>query len=339
MHLKAEHLQAALGKKLAAIYIVSGDEPLQAGEVADSIRLTAKNEGYLTREVYSVEKGFEWSELAEAADSFSIFADKKIIDLRMSTAKPGNEGAKALINYCQRVPEDTLLLLTLPKLDKPSLQTKWFKTIEQAGVVIQVWPLEGANLLQWLQQRAKKRGLQIEPDGIKVLASRVEGNLLAASQEIEKLYILHGSTAISKNTLEQSVADHARFDVFKLTDSLLAGRANRAVKILNGLRSEAVAIQVIIWALTRDTRLLINIKVAIDQGQNREALYKQHRLWDKRKQLVNNAVTRLKMADYQNILLLCSKADRQGKGQEGGDSWETVLFACLLFCGYSQPSS
>jgi len=330
VRLNTEQLTGAL-KQLAPVYFVTGDEPLQQGEVADAIRLAAKKTGYATREVFAVETGFEWGELAVAADSMSLFADKKVIDLRLPSGKPGTEGAKALIAYCQRLPDDTLLLITAPKMTAATLKTKWCQALDQAGVIVQVWPLDGSALIQWLQRRAQKRGLQIEQDGIKLLASRIEGNLLAAAQEIEKLYILYGVSPISKQAVEQVVADSARFDVFKLTDCVLAGRINRAIKILNGLKAEGIAAPVVVWALAREVRMLINIKLAIKQGQNKEAVFKSYRLWDKRKQVVNSAQSRLDMKSLQQALLLCSTTDRQIKGREQGDYWETLLSLCLLF--------
>ena len=330
MRFNTEQLYGSL-TKLAPVYFITGDEPLQQGEAADAIRLAAKESGYITREVLSVEANFEWGELIVAADSISLFADKKVIDLRLPSGKPGTEGAKILVEYCQRLPEDTLLLITAPKLTAATLKTKWCQALDQAGVIVQVWPLEGAGLIQWLQRRAQKRGLQIEADGLKVLASRIEGNLLAAAQEIEKLYILYGETLISKQAVEQVVADSARFDVFKLTDSVLAGRMSRAIKILNGLKSEGVAAPVVVWALAREARMLIHIKIAIGQGQNKELVFKNHRLWDKRKQLVGIAISRMSIQTLQEVLLLCSKADRQIKGREQGDYWETLFSLCLLF--------
>lgn len=330
MRLKPEQLNGAI-KNLAAVYFVTGDEPLQLDEVTDVIRKAAKKAGYHTREVFSVEARFEWNELILAADSLSIFAEKKLIELRMSSSKPGSEGAKVLVNYCQRLPEDTLLLITAPKLDKASLKTKWFQSIEQAGVIVQVWPLDGANLIQWLQRRIQKRGLRIEPDGIKVLAARIEGNLLAAAQEIEKLYILYGQQSISKQAVENVVSDSARFDVFKLTDCVLSGRTNRAIKILNGLKAEGVAAPVVLWALAREVRMLLGIKTAISQGENKELVFKNYRLWDKRKQLVNAVLPHMDIKDLQQVLLFSAKADRQIKGRETGDYWETLFSLCLLF--------
>ncbi len=329
--MKLEQLAGALKSNLAALYFITGDEPLQLGEAADAIRLAVKKQGYTTREVLTVETGFEWNKLGIEADSFSIFADKKLIDLRMPSGKPGAEGAKALIKYCQRVPEDTVLIITSAKLEKSSLNTKWFQAIDHAGVVIQVWPLDGVDLIQWLQRRVQKRGLQIEHVGIKALAARVEGNLLAASQEIEKLYILHGDSPISKQIIENTVADNARFDVFKLTDCVLSGRVTRAVKILNGLKSEDVAAPVVVWALAREARLLIQIQTDLKQGQNKQLVFKKHRLWDKRQQLISSALSRMKINKLQKVLILSAKADRQIKGREAGDCWETLLSVCVLF--------
>jgi len=330
VRLNPEQFNTAL-KQLAPVYFITGDEPLQQGEVADAIRLAAKKSGYTTREVFSVEAGFEWGELALSADSMSLFADKKLIDLRMPSGKPGTEGSKALIDYCQRLPEDNLLLISAPKITAATLKSKWCQALDQAGVIVQVWPLEGAALIQWLQRRAQKRGLQIGVDGIKALASRIEGNLLAASQEIEKLYILYGNESISKQAVENVVADSSRFDVFKLTDCMLAGRITRAIKVLNGLKAEGIAPPVIVWAVSREIRLLINIKIAVNQGQNKEMVLKNNRLWDKRKQIVSAAVSRMDIQVLQKALLLCSKADRQIKGREQGDCWETLLSLCMFF--------
>jgi len=330
MRVNSGQLAASL-KKLAPVYFITGDEPLQLGEVADAIREAAKKAGYSSREVFSVETGFEWGELALAADSMSIFADKKVIDLRLPSGKPGTEGSKALIDYCQRIPDDTLLIVTAPKVTGATLKSKWAQALDQAGVIVQVWPLDGHDLIQWLQGRAQKRGLQIAPDGIKLLASLVEGNLLAAAQEIEKLYILYGEKSISKQAVEDVVADSARFDVFKLTDSILAGRVSRAIKILNGLKAEGIAAPVIVWALAREARLLVNIKIEISQGKNKEQVLKSNRLWDKRKQLVGAAISRMDMQQLEKTLLLCSTADRQIKGREKGDCWETFISICALF--------
>ncbi len=331
MRIKPEQLGAVLKKSLAPVYFISGDEPLQLGEIADAIRKAAKKAGFANREILSAETGFEWNQLAFTADSYSLFADKKIIDLRLPSGTPGMDGSKALIAYCERLPEDTILLITAGKITKDTLKSKWLEALDKKGVVIQVWPLEGSDLIRWLQQRAEQRGLHIETEGLRILASRIEGNLLAAAQEIEKLYVLYGAANLSREQISEAVADSSRYDVFKLMDSVLAARVSRILKILSGLRSEGVATPIVLWALTREARALIKMKLAISQGQNREVVFKNNKLLDKRKQLISSALSRLSDSDLNNILVLSAKADRQIKGQESGDAWETLLALCLLF--------
>lgn len=331
MRLKPDQIATALSKGLSPIYFISGDEPLQLGEIADAIRAAARKAGYDTREVLVADTRFLWHDLTESAGSLSIFADKKIIDLRLPTGTPGVEGSKALIAYCERLPEDTLLLITAAKMAGASLKSRWFQALDKAGCVIQVWPLEGQDLMRWLQQRMLRRGLQAEAEGIKILASRIEGNLLAAAQEIEKLYVLYGEGHLSKQQIFDVVADSSRFDVFKLMDSVLAAKVGRILKILSGLQAEGVAAPVVLWALTREARVFIRIKQALAQGQNKALVFKNNQIWDKRQQLVSDALSRLGERDLNSILLLSAKADRQIKGQQQGDSWETLLAVCLMF--------
>jgi DNA polymerase-3 subunit delta len=331
MRLKPEQLSAALQKGLMPVYFITGDEPLQLGEAADAVRKAARKAGFENREIMSAETGFEWNQLAFSADSLSIFADKKIIDLRLPSGTPGTDGAKALIAYCERLPEDTLLLITAGKLASGALKTRWLEALDKMGVVIQVWPLEGQDLIRWLQQRMQQRGLNAETDGLRLLASRIEGNLLAAAQEIEKLYVLYGTGNLSNQQIFDVVADSSRYDVFKLMDSVLSASVNRIFKVLSGLRSEGVAAPIVLWALTREARVLIKIKQALSQGQNREAVFKNNQIWDKRKQLVSNALNRLSDSDLNSILVLSAKADRQIKGRQQGDAWETLLAICLMF--------
>jgi len=301
-------------------------------EAADEIRAAAKEAGFIVREVLSVESDFEWNTLRQEAGSASIFAEKKIIDLRLPSGKPGTQGAKALIDYCELFPADTLLLISAGKLPGSAQKSRWFQALEKTGVVIQVWPLQGSELLQWLQRRSRKKNMQIDGQALKLLASRVEGNLLAAAQEIEKLYILHGSKAISRQDVESLVADSARFDVFKLVDSLLSGRSNRAIRILYGLKAEGVAPPVVLWALSREARTLFNIKTELNRGERQNSVFGRFQVWEKRKQMVTAALNRLQLKDIEEIVLLCAKTDRQIKGRLQGDCWESLFSIALLFC-------
>ena len=330
MWLKAQQLTSAIEKQLAPIYFLSGDEPLQLGEAADTVRHAAKKAGYESREILTVDASFSWSSLLLAADSMSLFSEKKVIDLRLVSAKPGAEGSKALVNYCARIPEDTLLLITAAKLDASAKKSKWVTTLEQHGVAIQVWPLAGADLMNWIQQRMQNKGLSADKTGLRIIASRVEGNLLAAAQEIEKLYVLYGQGQLSEQQIEAVVADASRYDVFNLVDAALSGRVNRVLKILAGLQHEGIAAPIVLWALTREIRSLIHIKQKLSEGQPQSRVFMQHQVWDKRQKLVTHALNKLKQPSLMQMLLIAAKADRQMKGQQAGDCWETLLEISLL---------
>jgi len=329
MRLKAEQLPHSLNK-LATVYLLSGDEPLQLNELADAVRTAARQAGFTNREVLTVDAHFDWSSLMLTGTANSLFADQTLLELRLLSDKIGTEGAKALESYCQNLPENTLLLIITPKLTASRLKTKWFKAVDQVAMVVQVWPLDGMGLIQWLQRRATDRGLNIETDAIKVLAQRIEGNLLAAAQEIEKLSILFGENPITKTDINDVITDHARYDIFKLTDCLLVGRVDRAFKILQSLRAESIAGSVVLWALAREIRLLMTIKIALDQGQSSAVVFKHHRLWDKQQQLISRALARLEETDLKQALLICAKADRQIKGWDQGDYWESFLMICVV---------
>lgn len=311
------------------VYFITGDEPLQLGELADAIRQAARNSGFENREIISVDTGFEWSRFTFSADSFSIFADKKIIDLRLPTGVPGADGSKAITAYCERLPKDTVLLISSGKIPSSAFKFRWLEALDRVGVVIQVWPLEGQDLINWLQNRLQRHGLYAEIEGLRIIASRIEGNLLAAAQEVEKLFVLYGSGKLSNQQIFEAVADSSKYDVFKLVDSVLTCDVNRILKLLSSLRSEGITAPVVLWSLTREARVLINIKQALSQGQHKESVFKNNQIWDKNKQLVSNALNRLTDHDLNAALVLCAKADRQIKGQQKGDFWETMLVICL----------
>ena len=331
MRIKPEQLKSSLQKKLMPVYFLTGDEHLQLAELADAIRQSAKDSGFENREILSVDHSFQWHELAFAADSLSIFSDKKVLDLRLPSGSPGIEGSKALINYCERIPEETILLITAGKVSSSTFKAKWMDAIDKKGVIIQVWPLDGQDLLRWLDHRMQQRGISTDSEGLRILASRIEGNLLAAAQEIEKLYVLYGTGKLSNQQIFDVVADSSRYDVFKLIDAVLSSDINRILKILTALRSEGIAAPIVLWALTREARTLIKIKTALSQGQNKETVFTANQIWDKRKQLINNALNRLNASQLNTILVLSAKADRQIKGQEQGDIWELMLVICLKF--------
>jgi DNA polymerase III subunit delta len=334
MQIKPQQLAGALQKTLAPVYFISGDEPQQLGELADLIRKSAKERDFTAREIFFADKLFDWKQLNVSADTFSIFADKKIIDLRLPTGTPGAEGGKALAAYCKRLPEDTLLLITAGKITKDAQKSAWFQALDKVACIIQVWPLAGQDLLRWVQDRLQQRGIMTEPGAVKILADRVEGNLLAAAQEIEKLYVLYGAGKLSTQQIIDVVADSSRYDVFKLVESALSAQADKVLKILSSLKAEGIASAIVLWALMREARIMIGYKAAQGQGE-KEMILKKNGIWGERKQLLDVSAKRLTHSELNRVLVLGAKADRQIKGQQQGDAWETLLEASLVLASVS----
>lgn len=331
--LRPDQLKAALNKKLSSAYIVSGDEPLLAQEACDSIRQAARKAGFTERELHHVEAGFDWDQLLTSANSLSLFAERKIIELRIDNGKPGDKGSKALVSYCERLPEDTLLLITLPKLDGASQRSKWFKAVEKVADFIQIWPITGPQLPRWIDQRIAQAGMSASPEAVEILAARIEGNLLAAAQEIEKLKLLAGDGQITADLIASSVADSARYDVFSLTDKALHGDARSAVKTLHGLKGEGTDATVILWALAREIRTLCQIANNMQQGQGFDQAAKSAGVWDKRKALVSNALRRLKLNQLQMLLRKANGVDKSIKGLRNADVWDELMDLTLNLSG------
>lgn len=328
MQIKGSQLAAALQKSLAPVYFISGDEPQQLGELSDLIRQTAKSQNFAAREIFFADKLFDWKQLNLSAGNLSIFADKKIIDLRLPTGTAGAEGAKALTAYCKHLPENTILLITAGKITNEAKKSAWFQAIDKVGCIIQVWPLAGQDLLHWIQTKMQQRGLLSEPSATKILADKIEGNLLAAAQEIEKLYVLYGEGKLSGQQIKDVVADSSRYDVFKLMESVLAAQADKILKILSSLKAEGLAPAIVLWALAREVRILISYKSA--QGlTEKDLVLKKNGVWGERRQLIDSAIKRLSHAELNQVLVLGAKTDRQIKGEQQGDAWETLLEACL----------
>lgn len=321
MRLRPEQLKQQLQKGLAPLYLITGDEPLQSNESCDAIRAAARADGYDNREIMEAANNFDWSLLAAEANSLSLFAEKKIIDLRIPSGKPGREGGKALTEYCARPPEDTILMITLPKLDRQQQSSKWFKSLEQLGIIVQIWPIDVQRLPQWIDQRLRAANLQPDKEVVQMLADRVEGNLLAADQEIQKLLLLHGSGSINAEQLLAAVSDSARYDVFELVDSALRGDVERCLRILTGLRGEGVAPPVVLWALHREISQITGISADAAKGLSLDHAITRAKVWDKRKPLVRNAVQRMKTPAWLKLLRQCQQADAAVKGADPRDPW------------------
>lgn len=330
MKLRPEQLDSHLRKDLRPIYLIAGDEPLQRQEAADAVRAAAREQGFAEREVFDAERGFDWNQLLQAAGSMSLFGERRLLDLRMSP-KPGDAGARVLAEYAARPPEDTVLLITCGKLERG--RAKWLQAVEAAGVLVQVWPLEVRALPAWIQARMRARGLQPSREAVALLADRVEGNLLAAAQEIEKLALLHGPGRLDADDVLSAVADSARFDVFGFVDAALTGQGERVARMLQGLRGEGVAPPLVSWALGREIRALASMAAEAASGEPLERIFARHRVWDRRKPLLRTALKRRPLAAWLQLVERAGRVERVVKGAAAGHPWDELLQLSLDLSG------
>ena len=290
-------------------------------EATDTIRKRARELGMESRDLHVAEARFDWDELQSSAGNLSLFAERRIIEVRLPTGKPGRQGGDAIAALAGQAGDDLLLLVSAPKLDKAAASSKWVKAIEKSGASVQIWPVGVTELPRWINDRMRKCGLAPDRDAVQLLVDRVEGNLLAAQQEIDKLALIIGSGKISASDIEAAVADSSRFDVYKLVDAAVAGDAARSVRILGGLRSEGVEPVIVVWALSRELRTLSlladNVRNGVDLGN---ALQKSG-VWRNRQNLVRSCISRLQSADFYRLLKLARMADAAAKGQAAGDPW------------------
>jgi DNA polymerase-3 subunit delta len=337
MQVRPEQLAAQLARGLAPVYVLSGDEPLLVQEAADAIRARARAEGFSERELLDVDARFDWRALADAASSLSLFAERRILELRLPGGKPGDQGARALSEYAAAPATDTLLLLICGKLDAATRKSKWYSAITQAGVELIAWPIAREGLTNWVAQRMKARGLLPEGRAAALIAERAEGNLLAAVQEIEKLWLARGAGAVDEDAVCAAVSDQSRFDVFALADAALAGDAARTARVLTALRGEGEEPVLILWALTRELRTLAAIAGDCERGMASAAALARHRVWDKRKPLVQAALRRLPARGWRALLAECARLDAVIKGQASGNPWDELLHLSLCFSGKALP--
>ncbi len=313
--LTTQQLQVQLAEGLAPCYLVAGDEPLQLQECADAIRRQAKAAGYGEREVLHADGRFDWTRLFASAGTLSLFADKRLIEVHLPDGKPGAKGARALSEFVSALPQDVLLLVMAHQWQGSSDKSKWVQAFQDCGHFIRVYAPRREEMPAWIRNRCEQVGLQVSNDALMQLAARLEGNLLAAAQEIEKLKMRFGDQTVTVQDVADQVADNARFDVFRLTDALLAGHLFRALRVLRGLRANDLSPVVVHWALERESRTLLKLAA---MRRPRPADYRQLGIWPQRQALINQALARL---DYSRLVQLhagLAELDRVIKGQSRG---------------------
>ncbi|MEX3937944.1 DNA polymerase III subunit delta [Paraburkholderia sp. BR10937] len=332
MQLRPDALEPHLARGLAGLYVVYGDEHLLAQEACDRIRAAARAAGFTDRSVFTVERGFDWSSLLGASQSMSLFGDRQLVELRIPSGKPGKEGADALKTLAAASNPDVLMLVTLPRLDAATQKSAWFTALAESGVALKIDPVERAALPNWIGQRLALQGQRVAPgeDGRRALqfvAERVEGNLLAAHQEIQKLGLLYPQGVLSFEQIHDAVLNVARYDVFKLNEAMLTGDVGRLARMLDGLQGEGEASVLVLWAVVEEIRTLLRIKRGVAAGKPLAMLLRENRVWGPRERLIGPALSRLSEAALERGLALAARLDRQVKGLSGQSraDWRNAL--------------
>jgi DNA polymerase-3 subunit delta len=330
MKLSLENLSGHLQGRLAPVYLVSGDETLLVGEACDAIRARARAEGFAAREVHFIERASDWAAIEGSIGTMSLFGDRRLLEVRMTSAKPGKDGAAVLASLA-RAGADTLVLVVAPRLDRDAQASAWVKALAEAGAWLPVWDVDAARLPEWLAQRCRRAGLAASDEALALLAGRVEGNLLAGQQEIDKLRLLVDGDRLDAAQVLAAVADSSRYDVFRLSEAVLAGDAPRALRVVEGLRGEGVEPTLVLWALTRELRQLW----ALRQGGPGE-----RGGWRPPAQAaaLERARRRLPRFPFARLAARALRADRMIKGRLQGEPWDEILLLCAEFCGLRAPA-
>lgn len=346
MQLRPDQLEAQLGRGLKPLYTIHGDEPLLAQEAADAIRAAARAAGYAERKVFSVSGAhYDWSAVLGAAQAMSLFAERQLIEIRIPTGKPGGEGAEALQRYCAQLGDEVLTVVQLPRLDFQQMKSGWFSALDAAGVTLRVETLERKALPAWLAQRLARQGQRVRAgeEGQRTLAffaDRVEGNLLAAHQELQKLALLHPAGELGFDQVEAAVLDVARYDLGKLAEAIWTGQAARALRMLDGLRAEGEAPVLVHWTLAEDLRALARGRSALDEGKPLPLALKEARAWGLRERLFERALPALAAHQLAHLLHAASICDGVVKGLKHPlwphDPW-AALRRLMLMAIEAQP--
>jgi DNA polymerase-3 subunit delta len=333
MQVRLPQLATHLGKGLAPLYVVHGDEPLLAIEASDQIRAAARAAGFEEREVLVAEPGFKWDAFAAANRNLGLFGARKLVDLRLPSGKPGVDGARVLEDVAAHPHPDTLTLIALPRLDRAAQTSAWFSALERAGVVVAVQPLDRNELPRWLAARLARQNQRVPAATLQLLADTTEGNLLAARQEIEKLGLLLPEGELEHDAVVRAVADVARFDVFQLSEAWLAGDAARSLRILAALEAEGEGVPLIIWQLGEDLHALASVLAASAEGTPLAAAVRAARAWGKRLAALERAARRVDAAAIPPLLTRLARLDALAKGIGYGNAWDELADIALALCG------
>lgn len=331
MRIALDGLASQLQKQIAPLYVLFGDEALLILEAADLILSHARQQGFTEREIYTVEQHFNWQNILNANNSLSLFGTRKVIDIRIPSGKPGKEGAAAIDAYCHALSPDVLTLITLPKLDKATQNTQWFKTLENFGSMIPINNIEREQLPEWIAKRLAQQQQKTDSIVLRFMADQVEGNLLAAHHEIQKLALIYPAGNLTLEQIRAVIFNMARYDIYQLADALIESDSTRYSRILNGLQEEGTAPLLILNVLAEQIRQLIIVQKGIHAGQSTSAVLQSARVWGNRQKTVINATRRINSERLYHAILHAARIDRMIKGIVDGDIWnELSLFIKIV---------
>jgi DNA polymerase III subunit delta len=332
MRIGSEQLPAQLKRGFASLYSVIGEEHLLSLEASDRIREFARVEGFFEREVLTAEPEFDWSELAARARSLSLFSTKRLVELRIPSGKPGVEGSEALSALCASPIPGVVMLVVVPvRLDRQTERSRWFEALEQAGVVVEANPVPRERLPRWIGGRLSLQGQEADTQTLQFIADRVEGNLLAAHQEVQKLSLLAAPGKLSFEQVKEAVLDVARYDVFKLGEAMLSDDVPRLVRFLEGLKGEGVAPPLALWAIAEEIRTLLRVTAGLARGRPIATELREARVFGARQRLVQQALDKFDRKQLEDALIDAAGIDRMIKGVAKGDPWEAMLRLALSF--------
>ena len=325
MALRADQLEARLAKSLDPLYVIHGDEPLLALEAADAVRAAARRKGFAERVFLVAERGFDWSELLHAGAARSLFEGGRIVELRIPGGRPGTAGAQAIERYCAQLDPQGLALVSLPRLDAKTQSAGWFAALAAAGMVVDVWPVDRQRLPAWIAARLAKNGQRAAPEALEFLAARVEGNLLAAHQEVQKLALLLPPGELALEDVAAAVADVARYEYADLAESLCAGELPRYARVLDGLRGEGESAAGLAWRLGDELLALYRVKSDARAGVPRDSLFAAHRIWRPAQARAAKALARYGAAELRAAVAEVARIERMSKGAAVGEPWDALL--------------
>jgi DNA polymerase-3 subunit delta len=324
MAVRAAQLPSLLSRSLEPVYLVAGAEALLVQECRDQIIEAGRKQGFVERDVYQVDARFDWNIIATDCGAPSLFSAQKIIDIRLPTGKPGREGAKVLGEMAKSPDPDNLLLVSCGQWSAASRKTKWAATLARQGVLVEIWPVKPSELPDWIRNRMLQAGLIPDPDAVVLLSNLVEGNLLAAQQEIDKLLLLNRGNEVTMEMIQQSVANSARFDSFRLLDCSLLGQLDECLRVASGLHRMNTPIQPVVGALYSGLSLVAKVSAAIRSGENETSVFRHFNVWSARQGPIKAAIHRLSETRLNDSFRSLALIDRQSKGRAAGDPWQTL---------------